>query len=185
MFGGKFSVGQGSLRYHEPSALVRSVQPYRFRHYSTAVRPCEKTSGCSSIHLCMDIAFARQLCGCFATALVSTFFSPTRTLAVCNAGHPLPLLRDARTGRWNSSEVGTDEKPSNNMPIGVVDDGGYRSTQLRLRVNDMVLTYTDSLSEAKNRDGRMLGTQGVCDMVNAFSSLPPESLIPRLLEAIR
>ena len=123
--------------------------------------------------------------GCFATALVSTFFSPTRTLAVCNAGHPLPLFRDARSGRWSSSDAGTDEKPSNNMPIGVVDDGGYRSTKLRLNVNDMVLTYTDSLSEAKNRDGRMLGTQGVCDMVNTFSSLPPESLIPRLLEAIR
>lgn len=123
--------------------------------------------------------------GCFATALVSTFFSPTRTLSVCNAGHPLPLFRDARTGRWSSSDAGTDEKPSNNMPIGVVDDGGYRSTKLRLNVNDMVLAYTDSLSEAKNRDGAMLGTQGVCDLVNTFSSLPPESLIPQLLEAIR
>ncbi len=123
--------------------------------------------------------------GCFATALVSTFFSPTRILSVCNAGHPLPLFRDSRTGRWSSSDAGTDEKSSNNMPIGIVDDGGYRSTKLRLNVNDMVLTYTDSLSEAKNRDGKMLGTQGVCDMVNTFSSLSPELLIPRLLEAIR
>jgi len=56
--------------------------------------------------------------GCFATALVSTFFWPTRTLAVCNAAHPRPLFRDARTGRWSSSDAGTDEKPSNNMPIG-------------------------------------------------------------------
>ena len=123
--------------------------------------------------------------GSFATALVSTFFAPTRTLSVCNAGHPLPLFRDARTGRWSSSEAGTDEKSSNNMPIGMVDDAGYRSTKLRLNVNDMVLTYTDSLSEAQNRDGKMLGTQGVCDMVNTFNSVPPESLIPRLLEAIR
>lgn len=123
--------------------------------------------------------------GCFATALVSTFFSPTRTLAVCNAGHPLPLLRDARTGQWRSSDAGTDKKTSNNMPIGVIDDSGYRSTRLRLNVNDMVLAYTDSLSEAKDRDGKMLGSHGVCDMVNTFSSLPPDSLIPRLLEAIR
>jgi sigma-B regulation protein RsbU (phosphoserine phosphatase) len=123
--------------------------------------------------------------GYFATALVSTFFSPTRTLSVCNAGHPLPLFRDARTGRWSSSDAGTDEESSNNVPIGIVDDGGYRSTKLRLNVNDMVLTYTDSLSEAKNRDGKMLGTQGVCDIANTFSSLPPESLIPCLLGAIR
>ena len=123
--------------------------------------------------------------GCFATALVSTFFSPTRTLSVCNAGHPLPLFRDARTGRWRSSDVGMDENATNNMPIGIVDDGGYRSTKLRLNVNDLVLTYTDSLSEAIGADGKMLGTQGVCDIVNTFSSLSPELLIPSLLDAMR
>ena len=28
----------------------------------------------------------------FATAIVSSFFSPTRSLSLCNAGHPHPLL---------------------------------------------------------------------------------------------
>ncbi len=123
--------------------------------------------------------------GCFATALVSTFFSPTRTLSVCNAGHPLPLLRDARSGRWSSSDAGTGEESANNMPIGIVDDSAYRSTKLRLNVNDMVLTYTDSLSESIEPDGKMLGTQGVCDIVNSLGSLSPELLIPGLLDAIR
>jgi len=56
------------------------------------------------------------------------------------------------------------------MSIGIVDDGGYRSTKLRLNVTDMVMTYMDSLSEAIGRDGNMLGTPGVCNMVNTFSS---------------
>lgn len=123
--------------------------------------------------------------GCFATALISTFFSPTRTLSVCNAGHPLPLFRDGRTGRWGSSNAGTDEKLRKNMPIGIVDDGGYHSTKLRLNVNDLVLSYTDSLSEAIGADGKMLGTQGVCDIVNTLSSTSLELLIPSLLDAIR
>jgi phosphoserine phosphatase RsbU/P len=123
--------------------------------------------------------------GCFATAVVSTFFSPTRTLSVCNAGHPLPLFRDANSGLWRSSVAGTDEEARNNMPIGIVDDGGYRSTKLRLEVNNMVLTYTDSLSESMDVDGKMLGTQGVCDIVNSLNSLSPELLIPSLLAAIR
>ena len=123
--------------------------------------------------------------GCFATAVVSTFSSPTRTLSVCNAGHPLPLFRDASTGLWRSSVAGTDEEAKNNMPIGIVDDSGYRSTKLRLNVNDMVLTYTDSLSESTDADGKMLGTQGVCDIVNSLNSSSPELLIPSLLAAIR
>lgn len=123
--------------------------------------------------------------GCFATAVVSTFFAPTRMLSVCNAGHPLPLFRGASTALWRSSVAGTDEEAKNNMPIGIVDDSGYRSTKLRLNVNDMVLTYTDSLSESTDADGKMLGTQGVCDIVNSLNSLSPELLIPSLLAAIR
>ena len=71
------------------------------------------------------------------------------------------------------------------MPIGIVDHGGYRSTKLRVNVNDMVLTYTDSLSEAIGADGRMLGTQGVCDLVNTLSSTSPDLLIPGMLDEIR
>ena len=30
--------------------------------------------------------------GTFATAIVSTFFAPSRRLILCNAGHPRPIL---------------------------------------------------------------------------------------------
>ena len=39
--------------------------------------------------------------GCFATALVTTFFSPTNELSLCNAGHPPPLLYRAGTKQWS------------------------------------------------------------------------------------
>lgn len=123
--------------------------------------------------------------GCFATTLVSTFFSPTRTLSVCNAGHPVPLFRNAVTGHWKPYEPGTEDRSVKNMPIGILDDGKYRSSKIRLDVNDLVLTYTDSLSEAAGADGKLLGTQGVCNIVNSLSAVPPESLIPELLAAIR
>jgi serine phosphatase RsbU (regulator of sigma subunit) len=123
--------------------------------------------------------------GCFATAIVSTFFSPTRTLSVCNAGHPVPLFRNGRTGQWSFDEAGSGESTPRNLPIGVFDGVGYQSIKRKLNVNDMVLTYTDSLSEAVDADGKLLGTQGVCDTINRFVSLTPDRLIPSLLEAIQ
>jgi sigma-B regulation protein RsbU (phosphoserine phosphatase) len=78
-----------------------------------------------------------------------------------------------------------DDKTVKNMPIGILDDGKYRSSKVRLKVNDLVLTYTDALSEATGADGKLLGTQGVCDIVNSLDSVPPEALIPELLTAIR
>ncbi len=39
--------------------------------------------------------------GTFATAIVSTFFAPSRRLTVCNAGHPRPLMYHAAQKRWD------------------------------------------------------------------------------------
>ena len=50
----------------------------------------------------MNQQFARLFGdGCFATALVTTFFAPTNHLSLCNAGHPPPLLYRAATGQWS------------------------------------------------------------------------------------
>ena len=38
--------------------------------------------------------------GCFATAIVTTFFAATRTLSVCNAGHPPPLVWRNKARQW-------------------------------------------------------------------------------------
>src|SRR5262250_496 len=39
--------------------------------------------------------------GTFATAIVSTFFAPSRRLTLCNAGHPRPILYRARSKEWS------------------------------------------------------------------------------------
>ena len=39
--------------------------------------------------------------GTFATAIVSTFFAPSRKLILCNAGHPRPILYRASQGEWS------------------------------------------------------------------------------------
>ena len=38
--------------------------------------------------------------GGFATAVATTFFSPTRSLSICNAGHPTPLLYRIDRRQW-------------------------------------------------------------------------------------
>src|SRR6202044_267183 len=39
--------------------------------------------------------------GSFATAIVTTFFAPSRRLIVCNAGHPRPLIYRAAERKWD------------------------------------------------------------------------------------
>ena len=123
--------------------------------------------------------------GAFATALVSTFFSPTRTLSLCNAGHPMPLLRRVSIGRWERCDTGLSETPMRNMPIGIFNSADYRSGKLVLSPGDMVLSYTDSLSESLNENGELISPQGVCDLLQDIDATHPELMIPALLGKIR
>src|SRR5262245_4446833 len=55
----------------------------------------------------------------FATAVVTTFFEPTRRLSVCNAGHPRPLIFRASQGRWEFLSADASDTPAGprNLPL--------------------------------------------------------------------
>ena len=53
--------------------------------------------------------------GAFATAIVTTFFEPSRRLTVCNAGHPRPMLYRAAQRQWDflgDQGPGRDPRPA-------------------------------------------------------------------------
>lgn len=129
----------------------------------------------------------------FATAVAATFFGPTHSLLLCNAGHPPPLFYEARTRGWsaleraNESQYGDTAKTSGgpaNMPLGILDMTQYEQFALRLREGDMVLCYTDALIEAKDEKGQWLGTPGLLEIVRVIDASEPGEFIRRLLAAI-
>jgi phosphoserine phosphatase RsbU/P len=129
-------------------------------------------------------AMSRQ--GCFATAVTTTYFAPTRTLSICNAGHPCPLLRRARTGEWSLLEKKSrDEGRSpRNIPLGILDVTDYEQFDVELDVGDLVLCYTDALIESRNGQGEMLGEDGLLKTASSLNGGPAEQLIQALLSKI-
>jgi serine phosphatase RsbU (regulator of sigma subunit) len=59
----------------------------------------------------------------FATAVVSTYFAPSRRLTVCNAGHPRPLMYRASQQRWDFlGHDGPSSQPTpSNIPLGLIE----------------------------------------------------------------
>ena len=122
----------------------------------------------------------------FATAVVSTFFAPTRRLTVCNAGHPRPLLYRKSAQQW---ELLTHHKPAaqtapRNLPFGMLDITEYGHFDVELEPGDCLLSYTDALIESRDADGEMLGEEGLLRIVRLLGDVPPEKLIETLLEEI-
>ena len=146
--------------------------------------------------------------GLFATAVVTTYFAPTRTLSVSNAGHPPPLIWRAASKSWDflqpgeatvfaessvdrasasvdeaAGEGGGDDEPTN-LPLGVIDAARYDRFDVTLAPGDCVLCYTDSLSEARGTDGELLSMAGLLDAMSAVDATDPKAVVPATLAAV-
>jgi serine phosphatase RsbU (regulator of sigma subunit) len=140
--------------------------------------------------------------GGFATAVVLTYHVPDDKLSVCNAGHPRPLWYSARARSWSlitepttpgAAKCGakhapayspaTDAGPSN-VPLGIVESICYNQFNIKLGKGDMVVLYTDSLIEAKDKGGTMHGEEGLLRIVQGLDTSDPSEFLHALLSAI-
>jgi sigma-B regulation protein RsbU (phosphoserine phosphatase) len=124
--------------------------------------------------------------GVFATAIVSTFFEPSRRLSVCNAGHPRPLLYRAAKGQWDflGHEGAAGPPGPRNLPLGILDLTEYDQFDVELEPGDCVLSYTDALIESRDADGEMLGEDGLLRITRLLGDLEPQQLIETLVAEI-
>jgi sigma-B regulation protein RsbU (phosphoserine phosphatase) len=126
--------------------------------------------------------------GRFATALLLTYFAPTRHLIICNAGHGHPLRYSARDARWQYLDLkSAADCPSlktsraryhferlANLPLGVLDPIEYEQLAVEIEAGDIVLLYTDAITESVDDAGQMLGGAGLLTLVK---TLDPDSSI--------
>ena len=124
--------------------------------------------------------------GSFATAIVTTFFAPTRRLSLCNAGHPRPILFRAVDGRWSflGHRDHLEKKGPHNIPLGLFQIADYEQMDVELDPGDCLISYTDAFIESCDADGEMLGEEGLLHIVNLLGDVPAGKLIPSLLQEI-
>lgn len=127
--------------------------------------------------------------GGFATAVIATFYAPTHELTLCNAGHPPPLLRSGRDGTW--SYLQDDTEPAGprggspaNVPLGVIDATQYDVHARRLQVGDLVVLYSDSLTDAGAPEGGRLGQEGLLEVVRGIEEPDPQAFARALLDRV-
>lgn len=121
----------------------------------------------------------------FATALVATYFAPTRRLTISNAGHPRPLIYRAAVGAWHPLAEGPAAPGLRNVPLGLFDTADFDTIDITLEPGDLVLAYSDALPESPGSDGHMVGEDGILAAVRDIGSEAPARLIPALLADLR
>lgn len=118
----------------------------------------------------------------FATAVVCTFFSPTRSLQICNAGHPPPSVYIASEQRWlPTTELNSKHgSQAGNIPLGIAEDVSFSQYRIKLETGDMVLCVTDAFPEANDAGGRVLGSKGFLGSLQGIDATEPSQVIHNL-----
>jgi serine phosphatase RsbU (regulator of sigma subunit) len=124
--------------------------------------------------------------GAFATAVVTTFFEPSRRLTVCNAGHPRPILYRAAERRWDflGNNIPSLRAAPSNIPLGLFEAAEYEQFDVELQPGDCLLSYTDALIESRDADGEMLGEDGILRILRVLGDVAPDRLTATLLAEI-
>ncbi len=123
-------------------------------------------------------------CGGFATAVLITYFSPTRSLTVSLAGHPPPLLFRGATQEWTPLTHVTDNssKQLQDLPLGIAESVHYSSIPLTFEPDDQLLIYTDAFSEACDAHGEILQVPGLLKLVNDAPSDARSDIVSWLID---
>lgn len=96
--------------------------------------------------------------GMFVTVALAVLHPGSGRLVVSSAGHPLPLVRDARGEVVALGRTG-------DIPLGVRDDARFEQREYQLEAADSVVLYTDGVTEAMNRGQELFGAERLIDAV--------------------
>ncbi len=71
--------------------------------------------------------------------------------------------------------------------LGIIDDIGTGLSDVRVRIDtgDIVLLFTDGITEATNRDGEMFGQARLEQALNAYADMPVGKLRDRIIDDVR
>ena len=111
----------------------------------------------------------------FATAFVASFYSSSGELLFTNAGHVPPLWYRAAAREWSLLLESTPlTKEIVDLPLGLIAGTSYRQTAIQLEPGDLLLLYTDGVSEAYDEAGTQLGLERLLSIAR---NLPTESAV--------
>jgi sigma-B regulation protein RsbU (phosphoserine phosphatase) len=92
---------------------------------------------------------------------------------ICNGGHPPPLV----VRREAIASVA-----STGLPLGLFCSSEYTVTKYVLAPGDVLLLYSDGLSEARDRSGAEYGAQRIAEVARRGHGLPPRALVDACLK---
>jgi sigma-B regulation protein RsbU (phosphoserine phosphatase) len=112
----------------------------------------------------------------YATFFFATFDEGSRILTYTNAGHLSPLL---------FREDHVTSLDSNGTVVGAFAGAAYDESTIKLLPGDLLLCYTDGITEPENPYGEMFGEERLIDLVKKHVQRDDREILQIVLDAVR
>jgi phosphoserine phosphatase RsbU/P len=131
--------------------------------------------GCPPDEICFLVSrrlFARTPPEKYATAFVAQLDPATHRLAWANAGHNSALLARASGGSSGRSSGDIEWLAASGPPLGLLAGAAYEPRATELAPGDLLLVYTDGITEAADPDEEEFGLERLADLVHRHRAAP-------------
>jgi sigma-B regulation protein RsbU (phosphoserine phosphatase) len=112
----------------------------------------------------------------YATFFFAVFDQPSQKLTYTNAGHLSPLL--LRRGEFTALD-------SNGTVVGAFPFAKYDSSSIVMQPDDLLVCYTDGITEPENPYGEMFGEDRLMELVKKHSHQDDGEILRIVFDAVR
>lgn len=154
-----------------PSALFMAVARSMIRAYAFAGLPPRETLSQTN-----DLILDDAESGMFVTVYHSVFYADGQSVHI-NAGHNPPVLFHSRTGKAALMSQG-------GRAIGWFPHNPLSEVELRLEPGDVIVYYTDGLTDAENPNKENFGEARLCRVVEEAAGQSASDVLHHILHAV-
>ena len=113
----------------------------------------------------------------FLSAFFATLDTHQGRLRYANAGHDWPLWFRAVTGQVEPLKV-------SGLLLGVLPDVAPPEAEIELAVGDVLVLYTDGVTEARDKRGEMFGEERLAAAIKATAHCSAQEIVDRIAAAV-
>jgi sigma-B regulation protein RsbU (phosphoserine phosphatase) len=124
-----------------------------------------------------DLIMTNARSDLFVTLFYAILDPSDGSLTFANGGHNPPLHFDGASSKIN-------ELWAQGMALGVVTGVELQQCQTHLETGDLLLLYTDGVTDALNELNEEFGLQRLCDVVRAHQTEPAADIIQAINESV-
>lgn len=124
------------------------------------------------------LILADSRAGLFVTCFYAVLDTTTNELVYANGGHNYPLLY----------RVATDEIEvlrAQGIVLGIIPQPTFEQRATTLHTGDLVLFYTDGVTEAMNVERELFGEERLEAVLRQYHHCPPQEILEHILAAVR